>query len=163
MKTEAVDPLLSAVLPGDAAFRDAALRRVLAQARRRRARVIRRSAGIGAAIACAAFVLRLWLPDPAPEMHRSAETVAITHTAPLSADELVHTRGGFFASIESLPAESAGLAFTATTPGGLDIVETRLAAPPLEYLSDQQLLAAFPGRRPALIDLGTDRARLIFY
>jgi len=57
----------------------------------------------------------------------------------------------------------SGIALVGSRPLDIVVVETRLAMPPIEYLNDRQLLAAFPGRRAALVESGTDRVRLIFY
>ena len=151
MKPETPDPLLAAVLDSDDALRSATLRQTVALARRRRrARFARRTLAVMSVLAVAAFLFRPPPPVPVPEPIAAAPALRIVRTAPLAAGASVRTRRALFTRVSS---ESKNVAR----------IETRTHAPMLDYLSDEQLLAAFPGQHPALIAPGTEEARLVFY
>ncbi|HEY8901088.1 MAG TPA: hypothetical protein VIM61_11815 [Chthoniobacterales bacterium] len=160
-----IDPaLLDDVLSRDAGLRETTRRQVLRLSRsRRRARARRRMLVAGAlVVAAVALFLRLDRPALRGEGAKSSEPTgfAVVRSQPLPASEIVTTQGELFAPVGS---SFAGLTFLDTRPLDIRITETRLAMPVLNFLDDRQLLAAFPGRRAALIDAGTERARLIFY
>ena len=156
MKTDS--SLLSAVLDDEAVGLRAATReKVIRLARRRRrGRALRRGIATGVVLVCAGMLLRGWRPVTA-----TAETgVVVVNSQPLTPGMLTRTEESAFTPVRS---GFAGIALVESRPLDIAVVETRLAMPPIEYLNDRQLLAAFPGRRAALIEPGTERARLIFY
>lgn len=161
MKTEAPDPLLSAVLDEDAAFRRATLAQTLALARRRRrARFAGRALAAAAVLVAAVVLLRPPPPAPLPEPIAAAPTLRVVRSVPLAAGESVRTRRALFTTVTSVPA---GLVVFSSGSENVARIATRTSAPMLDYLDDRQLLAAFPGEHPALIAPGTTEARLVFY
>ena len=102
------------------------------------------------ALAAAAFLFRAPTRVPAPEPIAAAPVIRIVRTLPLAVGESVRTSGAFFTTVQS-------------EPGSITQIETRTSAPMLDYLSDEQLLAAFLGQHPALFAPGTPDAQLVFY
>ena len=152
MKPEPLDPLLAAVLDPDEIFRRNTLTHTLALARRRRRnRVAGRVLAATSVLAVAALLFRPTPPAPVPEPIAATPALRVVRTAPLAAGESVRTRDAHFVRVST--SEFAPVAK----------IETRTHAPMLDYLSDEQLLAAFPGQHPALIAPGTEEARLVFY
>jgi hypothetical protein len=163
MKTDRRSRLLDAVLTEDADFREATLRQTRRLARRRRrVRLFRRGAGIGALAVAAILGLRFALPDagrPQSAAVEPLEGVKTIHSEPLAARQILATRPAQFSTVGSF----AKLAVIGTRPLDIRITKTDLARPEVGFLDDRQLLAVFAGERAALIDPGTERARLIFY
>lgn len=95
-----------------------------------------------------------------PEPIAAEPALRVVRTVALAAEESVRTRPALFANIKSAPPE---LTVVVSQPHGVFRFDTRTSAPMLDYLDDRQLLAAFPGERPALIAPGTAEARLVFY
>jgi hypothetical protein len=162
MKTEPRDPLLAAVLLDDDAFRASTLRETLALAgRRRRWRLARRTLG-AVSVLCAGVFLVLRSPTPMPPgaSAKFAPITKIVRSAPAATLQTVHTQERFFAAVTSAPGD---LKIVSSRRGAVVVIETRAETPSIDYLTDQQLFAAFPGRRPALIAPGTADARIVFY
>jgi hypothetical protein len=161
MKPEPYDPLLAAVLLDDPEFRAATLRQTVALAgRRRRLRYARRALGVGALLCAAAVLLR---PRPSEPFHEAvipASGAAIVRSAPSTTLQIVRTRKARLSGVTDVPGS---LAIVTSRAGVVPVVETRRDVPKLDYLTDRQLLAAFPDRRAALIDPGTAKARVVFY
>ena len=155
------DPLLDSVLADDD-FRAATLQMVLAGARRRRLRRLVRRALASAAVLGGAALLLLERPSLVPPSAplASEPAVATIRTTPLAENQSVRTMPGLFSRVVSAPAD---LVTIAREPGGVVLVATAQDAPKVDYLSDRQLLAAFPDQHPALIASGTGEARFILY
>ena len=148
MKTD--DPLLTAVLDEAADFREATRRGIRSHAHRRlRGRKLRRAAACIAVTTAVAFL-----------MFPRSPTIAPPAVASAPAYEIVPTQQGLFTLV---PRQPEGLRLVATTPGGIDVFETRTRLAQLAFLDDRQLFASFPGRRVAIVDAGTASARLIIY
>jgi len=157
MKTDS--SLLSAVLDeGADRLREGTRRQVVALARRRRhGRAIRRGVAVAAVMVCAGWLLlRDWRPAALPV----EPDVAMVNTRPLAPGMITRTAEAAFTPVRS---GFDGIALVESRPLDIAVVETRLAMPPIDYLTDRQLLAIFSGQRAALIEPGTERARLIFY
>lgn len=150
MKADPRDPLLTAVLIEDDAFRADTLRATLSLARRRRrGRIARRT--LAAAVLCA-VALRWHLPPPPP-----ASKPAITESGAMS------IRSTPSPTLTIVRTQATAVTKIASRPSAVAIVTTGDAMPRLDYLSDQQLFAALPNKRAALIAPGTPDARVIFY
>ena len=164
MKTEPPDPLLAAVLLDGSGLRDATLRQTLALAKRRhRARTAHRALAVAAVVCALAAFLR---PPPTtppvtsqtPAIPRTA--VAIVRSASSSTLAVVSTPRAPFSAVKSAPGS---LAMITSRPDTLAAITVRTMTPQIEYLTDRQLLAAFPDRRAAIIAPGTPDARIVFY
>jgi hypothetical protein len=153
--------LFSAMLGDDVVeLREATRRRVISLARRRRlARGLRRGAMVAAAVAVGFWATSRWSQAPIRE-EDAPKGVAMVDSQPLASAELVRTTNAAFARVTS---EFREIALVDSRPMNISIVETRLAMPEVDFLTDRELLAALAGQRAALIDPGTDRARVIFY
>ena len=164
MKTEPPDPLLAAVLLDGSGLRDATLRQTLALAkRRRRARTARRALAVAAVMCGLAAFLR---PPPStpPAISQTPaiphSTVAIVRSASSSTLAIIGTPRAPFSVVKSAPGS---LPMITSRPDTLTAITIRTTAPRIEYLTDRQLLAAFPDRHAALIAPGTPDARIVFY
>lgn len=163
MKTETPDPLLRALLDDAAAFQQSTLAQTIVLARQRRHRRFAiRALTVAALFAGVAMLLRPPTPAPAPKPLAIAEgrAVRIIRSTPLPAGQFVRTNPALFSRTTSVPGEVAVVTSQLET---IARIETTTSAPMLDYLNDQQLLAAFPGQHPALIAPGTAEARLVFY
>jgi hypothetical protein len=156
------DSLFDAILRDDDLRADS-LRQTLALARRRRR--IRTVRGAIISVACVAGMLgvlamRFGAPVPT-ERPAIPITPALTATRSYPKVELrqIRTQTNLF-----IPIRTAAHAFTpAEAQPGVAVIETRTATPPVELLSDRQLLAALPNRRSMLVGQGTAEARLVQY
>ena len=161
MKPETCDPLLDAVLDPDAAFRRDMLAQTVSLARRRRRnRLADRVFAVTSVLAVLAFLFRPRIPVPEPRPIAEIPALRVVRSMPLAANESVRTSAALFDRFSSAPS---GLTVFTSDSHNLVRIETRTSVPMLDYLSDEQLLAAFPVQHPALIAPGTGEARLIFY
>lgn len=161
MKTD----LFFAVIGEDAAaFRAATQRQVVTLARRRRRRrVIRRVTGGVALLAASALLLGTWFaPLPEGTIAAPEPGFAMVESQPIAPGMILRTNEAAFVPVAS-GLDFGGMAMIHSRPVDIAITETRLAGPAFDYWNDRQLLAAFPGQRAALVEPGTERARLIFY
>jgi hypothetical protein len=153
--------LFSAVLVENVGeLHEATRRKVISLARRRRwARGLRRGAMVAAVVVVGFWVCSRWSQEPERE-EVAPEGVAMVESQPLAPGELVTTTHAAFSPVASGFQE---IALVDSRPLDISIVETRLAMPEVDFLTDRELLAALAGQRAALVDPGTDRARVIFY
>jgi hypothetical protein len=153
--------LFSAVLGEDVVeLREATRRKVILLARRRRlARGLRRGAMVAAVVAIGFWDSSRWSQRPIRE-EDAPKGVTMVDSQPLASVELVTTTNAAFTRVTSGFRE---IALVESRPMNISIVETRLAMPEVDFLTDRELLAALAGQRAALVEPGTDRARVIFY
>ncbi len=156
MKTTEKDRLLKDVLNDEsyAAFRAGLFDGMQVELRRQRAARKRRFALALAACVPLAFASYLLLSPGTPSPDRSPR-VAIVHTVPLAANQVVRT------AAMSSPATitQPHVLLVTTTATNIEILHS--SGQSLEIVSDQQLLDLFKGQPVALVTVGPGERRLV--